>query len=174
MEFKVGDRVEVLEPADGVGITQENNTGLGSVVRVDKHGCQLEIKVDDNDRAWWYGLDKVRRAMTVPKPTPSITVGTQVRLTGVVINSTNEQCWVSVFGADVGQEGLLIFYDPFDNLEVIRQPFKRGEVVWSVNSQIDEAFVVVNDEQQGMVDVTCCRNGHFTACDSASIYERRP
>jgi hypothetical protein len=100
--------------------------------------------------------------------TPSITVGTQVRLTGVVRLVDSAGAWVDFPGADHPQR----VKAPFDAIEVIHQPFKRGEVVWSVNS--GDMFVVFNDERDGKVDVVDCTAGMSGLEEEAIDYERRP
>jgi hypothetical protein len=107
-----------------------------------------------------------------PTPTPSITVGTQVRLTGVV----REVQLNGVVGVDiyVGCQGGLHWFKPSE-IEVIRQPFKRGEVVWSVGAvNTGEQYVVFNDEFEGRIDVVHCPTGTATTNNDASRFERRP
>jgi hypothetical protein len=173
-QYKVGDRVEVLAPAEGVGDWDKNNIGHGTVERTstDKSGS-VQIKVDTNDYAWWYQLENVRLLRPINEPTettPSITVGTQVRLTGVVTGRLNEEeevVWVTAndFSCPI----------PVGALEVIRQPFRRGEVVWSVGAvNTGEQYVVFNDEFEGRIDVVHCPTGTATTNNDASLFERRP
>jgi hypothetical protein len=105
-------------------------------------------------------------------PTPSITVGTQVRLTGVVRQvQPNGAIGVDVY---VGCQNGLHWFRP-EEVEVIRQPFKRGEVVWSCGAvATGEQYVVFNDENNGRVDVVHCDTGTATKGNDASRFERRP
>lgn len=110
-------------------------------------------------------------------PTPSITVGTQVRLTGVVVTDEPDidgDYAVAVEGARKSYNKVWFNPTDFRNLEVIRQPFKRGEVVYNRDESEPEPFVVLNDESLGMVDVACCRTGFHIANDNPEAYERRP
>ena len=117
---------------------------------------------------------------TEPTPTPSITVGTQVRLTGVVTGSwgpKGDQVMVDV-GCDIGLPlnvgGNSITLKP-EHLEVIRQPFKRGEVVYSCGAvATGDQYVVFNDEFEGRIDVVHCPTGTATTNNDASRFERRP
>jgi hypothetical protein len=63
-----------------------------------------------------------------PTPAPSITVGTQVRLTGVVVQV--EKGYLDIHLDGDGGGVTCITPEAAKYAEVIRQPFKRGEVVW--------------------------------------------
>lgn len=174
MQFKVGDRVEVLRPAEGTISTEANNIGLGTVERLGSDNS-IKVKVDTNESGWWYERGDVRHAVEEIEihPTPSITVGTQVRLTGVVTEVFESEGTAQISIADGPRVSVRT-----EAIEVIRQPFKRGEVVWlrevAGKAEGPEPYVVLNDESLGLIDVACCRTGFHIANDSAEAYERRP
>lgn len=122
--------------------------------------------------------DKIREELYGVKyatPTPSITVGTQVRLTGVVseVDSAATARHIGVKFGNSEDEPLLWF--SAGEVEVIRQPFKRGEVVWSCGAvATGEQYVVFNDETNGRVDVVHCLTGTATTDNDISRFERRP
>lgn len=100
-----------------------------------------------------------------PNSKPSIQVGAQVRLTGVVASRDGGFVWV-----DVGFQRLCIEHE--ETLEVIRQPFKRGEVVYRPNENIP--CVVLVSESNGKVVLTEAREGAYAREMDADKYERRP
>lgn len=57
------------------------------------------------------------------------------------------------------------------------QPLKRGEVVWHVEDDEGKAdglaYLVVNDETYGNVDVVSCRTLEGLGQERAELYERR-
>lgn len=107
-----------------------------------------------------------------------ITVGTQVRLTGVVWLVDSSGVWVDFPGADHPQR----VKAPFDAIEVIRQPFKRGEVVWFTGPLLsiggddgdDGSRVVVTDEADGKVLIVAPQDESIAYLSPAEDYERRP
>ena len=110
-------------------------------------------------------------------PTPSITVGTQVRLTGVVVRQEviDDAVWVAVKGGFSTDAEVLIQPEHF---EVIRQPFKRGEVVWSCGAVATGiAFQVLADETDSG-DVLLIKEsdegGNRSFVAHHSDFERRP
>jgi DNA-binding beta-propeller fold protein YncE len=117
--------------------------------------------------------ESIHKVIAEPTPTPSITVGTQVRLTGVV-----------KYGADADGDLItiesdgLVFVVPVAALEVIRQPFKRGEVVWFTGPLLvdgdDGSRVVVTDEADGNVLIVAPYDEATAYLQPAEDYERRP
>lgn len=172
MSFKVGDRVEVLTPADGASYSS-NNVGEGTVLSIE-HG-NYKVKVDSNAKAWFYRENQLRPlGTTEATPKPSIKVGDQVRLTGVVTAAYESgTVGVQVDGMAFGT----ISISDIDRLEVIRQPFKRGEVVWPTEGgEYDESWFLVSDEAEGKVLAVATdpeEYQHIVALD-VDDYERRP
>lgn len=119
--------------------------------------------------------DKIREELYGVKyatPTPSITVGTQVRLTGVVGDKDGDKRIRVDFGEDAEDEWAWIPCKA-KCLEVIRQPFKRGEVVW--DNDADQEYVITGDEDEnGKVYAVLSNRVAAVVNVSASIFERRP
>jgi hypothetical protein len=169
MQFKVGDRVEAIK---GPSNTEHDDyVGPGTIVAVRQgNRCDEDVQVDLDmgEKSWWFAEESLRPLK--PTPTPSITVGTQVRLTGVVTGKLNEEeevVWVTAndFSCPI----------PVGALEVIRQPFKRGEVVYSCGAiAAGERYVVFNDERDGFVDIVHCDSGTAATYNDAKRFERRP
>jgi hypothetical protein len=116
-----------------------------------------------------------------PTPTPSITVGTQVRLTGVVVNPLPESDTVIVCiqGASHGITMNPNIEISKSRLEVIRQPFKRGEVLKAINTALwDTAdyLVVVDEDSEENVVVLSLHSPHGQRPKDANAthFERRP
>lgn len=140
----------------------------------DSYAVALEKAVDAR-------RESLKPMSTEPTPTPSITVGTQVRLTGVVrAEKTQGQgdvmvdvgCHVSI---PLGVGGMCICV-PADALEVIRQPFKRGEVVYPKGEQArpDTEWMIVADEQGGQALAVVAKEGWKVVKLETQGYERRP
>jgi hypothetical protein len=106
-----------------------------------------------------------------PTPTPSITVGTQVRLTGVVVN-VDIQGYVDVHLDGDGGGVTSITPEAAKYAEVIRQPFKRGEVVYFKRG--DDPCVVVEDESGNRVLLVEPLPDEKAEYVYADQYERRP
>lgn len=167
MSFKVGDRVEVLTPADGASYSS-NNVGEGTVLSIE-HG-NYKVKVDSNAKAWFYRENQLRPlGTTEATPKPSIKVGDQVRLTGVVWLTDDSGAWVDFPGTDHPQR----VKAAFENLEVIRQPFKRGEVVYP-KARPDTEWMIVADEQDGQALAVVAEEGWKVVKLKTQGYERRP
>lgn len=117
-------------------------------------------------------VNDFRKSFTAERK-PSIKVGDQVRLTGVVWLVDSSGVWVDFPGADHPQR----VKAPFDAIEVIRQPFKRGEVVWPTEGgEYDESWFLVSDEAEGKVLAVATdpeEYQHIVALD-VDDYERRP
>lgn len=167
MQFKVGDRVEVLTPAEGVGKEFSNEVGVGTIKAI---GNDLSVKVElpGNFHSWWYKPEQLRHAIEEIEihPTLSITVGTQVRLTGVTMSSGKDGEVVTI------ESDGFVFGVPVGALEVIRQPFKRGEVVYFEDHGI--ACVVLEDEQNGRMLLIEASEGKYATYVDAANYQRRP
>lgn len=116
-----------------------------------------------------------------PAPQPSIQVGAQVRLTGVVTYLENvaggNGCGVLLTG---GEHDSYLSEEERQHIEVIRQPFKRGEVVYALGLEesphlADFPWLVVVDEnavETGMVTLADANGAPHTV--DATRYERRP
>lgn len=103
-------------------------------------------------------------------PKPSIQVGSQVRLTGVV-TGVSEQLEVATMDVDGSTSEVEA---DFSALEVIRQPFKRGEVVYHVGDPDSEVRTVVTDEKNGHVLLARHLHGSEVMVWSVEDFERRP
>jgi hypothetical protein len=170
MEFKVGDRVEAIK---GPSNTQHDDyIGPGTITAIrtnNRQGEDCQLDLDMGEKAWWFAEESLRPLKT---PTPSITVGTQVRLTGVVAHMYRDG-YLDI--QLVGDEGnTTVTPEAAKHIKVIRQPFKRGEVIWSVGAvNTGEQYVVFNDEFEGRIDVVHCPTGTATTNNDASRFERR-
>jgi hypothetical protein len=110
-----------------------------------------------------------------------ITVGTQVRLTGVVVN-VDIQGYVDIHLEGDGGAATSITPEAAKYIEVIRQPFKRGEVVWFTGPLLsiggddgdDGSRVVVTDEADGKVLIVAPQDESIAYLSPAEDYERRP
>jgi hypothetical protein len=108
-----------------------------------------------------------------PTPAPSITVGTQVRLTGVVRDRNDSVAAVAIAG--MAGDNSTIAWVMLDQIEVIRQPFKRGEVVYQPTTfQGGEGAVVVADEANGLMLIAVPETDCTVQEVEAKHYERRP
>lgn len=73
--------------------------------------------------------------------------------------------------------GVVVYVDsslPSGELEVIRQPFKRGEVVYHVGDSDSEIRTVVTDEENGHVLLARHLDGSEVIEWDATTFERRP
>lgn len=106
--------------------------------------------------------------------TPSITVGAQVRLTGVVEMAYYDGSAAIVF--EGGETSTNMDAREMKHAEVIRQPFKRGEVVWAINDPISDPWLLVADEKDGkaLAVLESVQSGHTVVALNVDRYERRP
>lgn len=181
MQFKVGDRVEAIKPPNGVEDSEADQIGLGHLTAINPDGQFGEthaVRLDSGDE-WYYSEDRLRHAIEKIEihPTPSITVGTQVRLTGVVENVSADGYWVNVH-LDGSENEKVYVNVTWNGLEVIRQPFKRGEVVYlETEATKDVPCRVLEDENaysEGLILLVAESVGSKAEYVLATDYERRP
>ena len=115
----------------------------------------------------------------IQKPTkPSPKVGDRVRLTGVVLDDPYEDSRVltiSVDGAEDSPRGRVVVAP--EHLEIIRQPFKRGEEVFEREVPHDAmSWTVTSDEDTGGTFYVVQSNleGVQVQMRLADEFERRP
>jgi hypothetical protein len=113
----------------------------------------------------------------IGKPRPK--VGDHVRLTGVVV-SVDFDGGCNLLLTD-GRNDTYVSAAEAGHLEIIRQPFKRGEVVWMIGERMTPdthlgPYIVVKneDEDSGDLFVVGDRHGDEVFCGDPYDYERRP
>ena len=167
MKFKVGDRVEAIKGPSNTGHSAYIGPGMVTEVRYNsKCDEDYALSLDMGEEGWWFAEESLRPI----RPTPSITVGTQVRLTGVVSEFRGSEVVVNVGD---GRMNTSICLNPH-YFEVIRRPFKRGEIIYHVGDKDSEPRTVVRDEAEGFVLLARHVHGTEVLEWDATSYERRP
>jgi hypothetical protein len=187
MKFKVGDRVEVLSGPAHVDHPEAIGPGTVEYASIDESflgGESYRVAVDAVSDYWFYSRDQLRPLdessvveIEIGKPQPK--VGDHVRLTGVVV-SVDFDGGCNLLLTD-GRNDTYVSVAEAGHLEIIRQPFKRGEVVWVIGERMTPdthlgPYIVVKneDEDSGDLFVVGDRHGDEVFCGDPYDYERRP